>query len=122
MRAGMFLEIGLAAAGAVALAGCSVDYIFATYSAPTVTPVIVTVGCNTSYEVYDNLKQRTMMVRTNLPADVAALVCRDEPGARPRPWRAVEIHLEKTGRPKCSVVEERRLTATHWEYVYACSA
>lgn len=115
----VWLAAGALAAGASTLAGCSGNYIYAAYGPPA-APVLVTVGCHTTYEVYDNLKQRTMMVRTNVVAGVASALCRDEPGASPPPRRAVEIHLEKTNRPKCTVVEERRLTAIHMEYVYTC--
>lgn len=111
----------LAAAGAAALGGCSTGYIYATYSTP-VAPILVTVGCHTTYEVYENLKTRTMMVRSNVAADVAAVVCRDDPGVGPRPRRAVEIHLQKTNRPACSIGPERRLSPIHWEFPYSCPA
>lgn len=120
MGMGMIAKLWLAAAAASALSGCSANYIVATYG-PPLSPVLVTVGCHTTYEVYDNLKHRTMMVRTNVAAGVAEVICRDA-GASPRPRRAVEIHLEKTARTKCRIVEERRLSALHMEYVYSCTA
>lgn len=119
MGARVMAKVWLAAA-ALALAGCSADYIYASYG-PPLGPVLVTVGCHTTYEVYDNVKQRTMMVRSNVVAGVAEALCGDRAEA-PRPRRAVEIHLEKTNRPNCTVAEERRLSAIHTEYVYACRA
>jgi hypothetical protein len=112
--------LGLAVA-AVSLAGCGIDYIGATYTTP-VGPTIVTVGCNTSYEVYENAKYRTALVRTNVGGELADAFCAEDRHLGPRTRRAVQIHLEKTQRPHCKVVEERKLTAIHWEYVYACES
>jgi hypothetical protein len=112
----------LAVAGLVAAAGagCSVDYIFATYSAP-IAPVIVTVGCNTSFDVFENPKEGRIMVRSNVGADIAEAFCREDAALGPRPRRAVAIHFEKTNRPNCSIVEERKLSPMHWEFSYACA-
>jgi hypothetical protein len=120
MVARVVTRLGLAAA-AVSLAGCGIDYIGANYTAP-VGPTLVTVGCNTTYEVYDNLKNRTAMVRTNLGGELAETFCPEDRHLGPRHRRAVQIHLEKTLRPHCKIVDERRLSAIHWEYVYACPA
>jgi hypothetical protein len=111
-------RLGLAAAAAAALAGCSAGYIFETYG-PPIGPVLVTVGCHTTYEVYDNPKERLIMVRDNVGAAVAGLICRD-PGVVPTPQRAVAYHFEATQRPKCAIVEERKLSPIHREFVYAC--
>jgi hypothetical protein len=108
------------AAAALGLAGCSIDYIGATYTAP-VAPNLITVGCHTTYEVYDNLKHRTMMVRTNPGGEIAEVFCPEDRHLGPRPRRAAQIHLEKSLRPNCRIVDERRLSPMHWEYVYACS-
>jgi hypothetical protein len=109
------------AAAAASLAGCGIDYISRNYTAP-VGPTLVTVGCNTTYEVYDNLKNRTAMVRTDLGGELAEVFCAEDRHLGPRPRRAVQIHFEKTQRPRCQIVEERKLSAIHWEYVYACPA
>ena len=118
MTARVLCSLWLAAAAAAALAGCSAGYIFETYSGP-IAPTLVTVGCHTTYEVYENGKERLIMVRTNVGAEIAGVACRD-PGVRPTPRRAVEYHFETTLRPKCAIVEERKLTPIHWEFVYTC--
>src|SRR4051812_28000251 len=48
---------------AVGAAGCSVGYIYERYGASG--PAIVTVGCHTSYEVWESYRDRTLLVRTN---------------------------------------------------------
>ena len=112
-------RVWLGAAAAAALAGCSAGYIYETYG-PPIGPTLVTVGCHTTYEVYDNLKERRIMVRDNVGAAVSGLICRD-PGVAPSPQRAVAYFFEMTQRPKCAVVEERTLTPVHREFVYACA-
>jgi hypothetical protein len=116
MKAGVLCRLGMLAAAAAALAGCSAGYIYETYG-PPIAPALVTVGCHTTYEVYDNLKERRIMVRDHIGSAVAGMICRD-PGVVPTPRRAVEYHLEV--RPKCAIVEERSLTPIHREFVYAC--
>jgi hypothetical protein len=113
-------RIGVALAAAIGLAGCSAGYIYATYGPPIVV-ALITVGCHTTYEVYENSKERLIMVRTNVGTQIASAVCRD-PGVTPTPRRAVEYHFEATNRPKCSLAEERKLSPIHWEYVYSCPA
>jgi hypothetical protein len=113
-------RLALAGAVAAAGAGCSADYIFATYSAP-VGPTIVTVDCNVSYEVFENVKERKIMVRSSPGAELTDAICRADPALGPRPRRAVLAHFEKTKRTNCAIVEERRLSAIHWEYVLACT-
>ena len=118
MKARVLCRLWIVAATAAALAGCSAGYIYATYG-PPIAPVLVTVGCHTTYEVYDNPKERRIMVRDNLGAAIAGMICRD-PGVVPTPRRAVEYHFEATQRPACTVVEERSLSPIHREFVYAC--
>ena len=113
-------RIGAGLAVAIGLAGCSAGYIYATYGPPIVV-ALITVGCHTTYEVYENSKERLIMVRTNVGTQIASAVCRD-PGVTPTPRRAVEYHFEATNRPKCSLAEERKLSPIHWEYVYSCPA
>ena len=120
MGARVFMGLGLAAA-AVSLAGCGFDYIGANYTGP-VGPTLVTVGCNTTYEVYDNVKNRTAMVRTNPGGELAEAFCAEDRHLGPRHRRAVQIHFEKSLRPQCRIIDERRLSPIHWEYVYACPA
>ena len=93
-------RIGAGLAAAIGLAGCSAGYIYATYG-PPLGPTLVTVGCHTTYEVYENAKERLIMVRTNVGTQIASVVCRD-PGVTPTPRRAVEYHFEATNRPKCT--------------------
>jgi hypothetical protein len=119
MKARVLYRAWLAAAIAAAAAGCSAGYMFETYG-NTTYPAVITVGCHTSYEVYDNQKERVMMVRKNVGTEIARAVCRDEPGASPPPRRAAELHLENSWRPQCVIVEERRLTPLHQEFVYTC--
>jgi hypothetical protein len=114
-------KLWLATAAAISAAGCGIDYIGANYARPG-GPTLVTVGCNTTYEVYDNWKNRTAMVRTNVGGELAEAFCAEDRHLGPRPRRAVQIHLEKTFRPKCQIVDERKLSAIHWEFVYACQA
>ena len=118
MKAGVLCRLWTVAAAAAALSGCSAGYIYETYG-PPIGPSLVTVGCHTTYDVYDNLKERRMMVRTNVGTAVAGVICRD-PGATPTARRAVEYYFEATLRPKCAIVEERSLTPIHQEFVYAC--
>jgi hypothetical protein len=109
--------VGLAAA--LGLAGCGIDHIGTTYTLP-VGPGLVTVGCNTTYEVYDNVKYRTAMVRTNIAGELADAFCPEDRHLGPRPRRALQIYLDRSSRAHCKIVEERKLTAIHWEYVYSC--
>jgi hypothetical protein len=113
-------RLALAAGLAVAGAGCSAEYIFATYS-PPVGPMPITVDCHVSYDVFDNPKERTIMVRSSPGVELAAAVCPGDPALGSRPRRAVATFFEKTKRPNCAVVDERQLSSLHWEYVYACT-
>ncbi|HEX8166192.1 MAG TPA: hypothetical protein VF601_10450 [Beijerinckiaceae bacterium] len=118
MKARVLCRLWLAATAAATVAGCSAGYIFETYG-PPIGPALVTVGCHTTYEVYENPKERVIMVRDNLGAAVAGVACRD-PGVAPTPRRAVEYHFETTLRPNCAIVEERKLSPIHVEFVYVC--
>ena len=120
MGARVTLRLWLAAAAAIPAGSCMIDYMAATYTGP-VGPAPVTVGCHTTYDVYDNPKQRTMMVRTNIAGELAEAFCPEDRHLGPRPRRAVQIYLEKTSKANCRIVDERRLTPAHWEYAYACS-
>jgi hypothetical protein len=107
---------------AVGAAGCSVGYIDERYGASG--PAIVTVGCHTSYEVWESYRDRTLLVRTNPQASIAAAICTDDfpPGAPPqaRLRRAAEVHFINTKRPKCQVTEGRSLSPIHSEFSYIC--
>jgi hypothetical protein len=118
MSARVLGRIGTAVALAGGLAGCAAGYIYANYG-PPIIPVLITVGCHTTYEVYENPKERLIMVRDNLGAAIAGAICRD-PGVTPTPRRAVEYHFDASNRPKCTIIEERKLSPVHWEYVYRC--
>jgi hypothetical protein len=121
MGARVMARLWLAVGMAIVVSGCAFDYIGATYTAPVVKPELVTVGCNTTYEVYDNRKHQTMMVRTNIGGELAEAICPEDRHLGPRMRRAVQIHLEKTMRPECRIVDERKLSPIHWEYAYACA-
>lgn len=107
----------------IAVSGCSVGYIVEHYGATGAT--IVTVACHSAYEVYENARDRTILVRTNIGAAVTERVCRDDlpPGAPPqaRLERAVEIYFATTNRPKCRTTERRELSPIHSEFSYTCS-
>jgi hypothetical protein len=108
---------------AVAAAGCSVGYIYERYGASGAA--IVTVGCHTSYEVWESYRDRTLLVRTNVQAGIAGAVCTDDvpPGAPPqsRLQRAAEEYFIITKRPKCRITEARPLSPIHSEFAYACA-
>jgi hypothetical protein len=106
---------------ALATSACSVGYIYERYGATA--PAIVTVGCHSSYEVFENLRDRTIMVRTNAGASIAGLVCTDDlPPGTPssRLERAVDVHFANTNRPKCRITERRELSPIHSEFSYVC--
>src|SRR3954465_15471683 len=58
-------RIGAGLAVAAGVAGGSAGSLFHTY-APPIAVTLITVGCHTTYEVYENTKERLIMVRDNV--------------------------------------------------------
>ena len=107
---------------ACAASGCSVGYIYERYGATGAS--IVTVGCHTSYEVWESYRDRTVLVRTNAPAAVAGLVCTEDlpPGApaEARLRRAAELYFINAKRGQCRITDGRSLSPLHSEFSYNC--
>ena len=119
---GTVSRLCLAGALALAAAGCSAGYILGAYGNAPVR--IVTIGCNTTYEVYENAQARTVMVRTNVGAELGGIICSDPAlagGAHlARLQRAADRFFENMKRPHCRTVEGRSLSPIHAEFAYAC--
>ena len=107
---------------ACAACGCSAGYIYQRYGAAGAS--IVTVGCHTSYEVWESYRDRTVLVRTNAQAAIAAAVCTDDvpPGAPPeaRLRRAAELYFINGKRGQCRIIDGRSLSPIHSEFTYSC--
>lgn len=118
------LVLGLAAAVAGCNAGSSVDvfaHISGTYV--TLTPQVVTIGCNEPYEVYDRREGRRMLVVSNAPREIAGCgLDGADPDAtrRLRLRTAAETFLRETRREECRLSGETPFTDLMTEFPYTC--
>lgn len=103
--------------------GCTgFAYISKTYV--SLTPQIVTIGCNEPYEVYDQRRARRMLVVSNGLREVAGCGLDDQDPASSRPKRfraAARAYLDETVRDQCRITGETVFTDLQTEFAYACA-
>lgn len=122
------LAIPLALGLSLAATGCTgFSYISKTYV--SLTPQIVTIGCNEPYEVYDQRQKRTMLVVSNGLREVTGCgigersAGRDPAATRMQRFReAARTYLDETVREDCRITGETIFTDLQTEFTYACSA
>lgn len=119
------LAASAALAGALVLAGCgdfdtTFGVISATYA--TLTPQVVTTGCNDPYEVYDRREARRFLIVSNGFREIAGCGVEGDPAAtrRARFREAAETYLRETRREACRIATENAFTDLHTEFTYTC--
>ena len=115
-------RLTIAAALAATAAGCNgFGHISGTYV--TLTPQVVTIGCNEPYEVYDRREGRKMLIVSNALREIAGCgLDGADPAAsaRLRFRTAAETYLRETQREACRLGEETVFGALQTEFVYSC--
>lgn len=110
------------------IAGCnSFAYVSRTYV--SLTPQVVTIGCNEPYEVYDNRQRRKMLVVSNALREVTGCdiggpsADRDPAVTRPARFRtAARAYLDETVREDCTLAGETVFSDLQTEFAYTCAA
>ena len=120
---GKRLAVPLVLVLGVGLTGCTgFAYISKTYV--SLTPQVVTIGCNEPYEVYDQRRARRMLVVSNGLREVAGCGLDDQGAALSRPKRfraAARAYLDETVRDQCRITGETVFTDLQTEFAYACA-
>ena len=120
---GKRLAVPLVLVLGVGLTGCTgFAYISKTYV--SLTPQVVTIGCNEPYEVYDQRRARRMLVVSNGLREVAGCGLDDEDPALSHPKRfrtAARAYLDETVRDQCRITGETVLTDLQTEFAYSCA-
>ena len=120
------LRLGLTLALAGTAAGCNgFGYISGTYV--TLSPQVVTIGCNEPYEIYDRRDGRKMLVVSNALREVAGCGLAEDGGAadpavsrRLRFRTAAETFLRESQRDACRIGEETVFGTLQTEFTYVC--
>ncbi|WP_200938192.1 hypothetical protein [Methylobacterium sp. Leaf108] len=106
-----------------AVSGCTgFAYISKTYV--SLTPQVVTIGCNDPYEVYDQRRARRMLIVSNGPREIAGCGLDGESPEASRPKRfraAARAYLDETVREQCRITGEIVFTDLQTEFAYACA-
>jgi hypothetical protein len=118
--------LALVCALGFAVTGCTgFSYISKTYV--SLTPQVVTIGCNDPYEIYDQRQQRRMLVVSNALREVTGCGLggryegRDPAETRTQRFRlAARTYLDETVREDCQITGETIFTDLQSEFVYAC--
>lgn len=113
---------------ALALTGCnSFAYVSKTYV--SLTPQVVTIGCNEPYEVYDNRQRRKMLIVSNSLREVAGCgIGEAHAGQTPLESRAARFreaartYLDETVREDCRISGETVFADLQTEFSYTCAA
>ncbi|GEP04139.1 hypothetical protein [Methylobacterium oxalidis] len=111
----------------LSVAGCTgFSYISKTYV--SLTPQVVTIGCNDPYEVYDQRQQRRMLIVSNALREVTGCGIGDryaghDPAAtRTERFRlAARTYLDETLREDCRISGETIFTDLQTEFAYTCA-
>jgi hypothetical protein len=111
----------------LAASGCTgFSYISRTYV--SLTPQVVTIGCNDPYEVYDQRQQRRMLIVSNALREVTGCgigdryAGRDPAASRAERFRlAARAYLDETVREDCRITGETVFTDLQTEFAYACA-
>lgn len=124
MRTGPGRLALVAVAGAVAAAaGCTeFSYISKTYVG--LQPQVVTIGCNAPYEVYDQRRERKVLIVSNNLREIAGCGMEGQDPALTRRRRfseAASTYLKETARETCTIVGETVFTDLQTEFVYSCA-
>ncbi|TXN40968.1 hypothetical protein FV232_07100 [Methylobacterium sp. WL30] len=122
------LAFVIAVATGLAVTGCTgFSHISKTYV--SLTPQVVTISCNDPYEVYDQRKQRRMLIVSNAVREFTGCGIGDryadrDPGeTRAARFRlAARTYLDETVREDCRITGETVFTDLQTEFVYACGA
>ncbi len=107
--------------------GCnSFSYVSRTYV--SLTPQVVTIGCNEPYEVYDNRQKRKMLIVSNALREVTgcdigtAAAAQDPVATRPARFRtAARAYLDETVREDCTLAGETVFSDLQTEFAYTCA-
>ena len=111
---------------ALAASGCTgFSYISKTYV--SLTPQVVTIGCNDPYEVYDQRQKRRMLIVSDALREVTGCgigegyAGRDPGETRAARFRlAARTYLDETLREDCRITGETVFTDLQTEFAYAC--
>ncbi|GBU18544.1 MULTISPECIES: hypothetical protein [Methylobacterium] len=120
-------SLALIVAAGLTLAGCTgFAYISKTYV--SLTPQVVTIGCNEPYEVFDQRQQRRMLIVSNALREVTGCgigergAGRDPAATRTERFRlAARTYLDETVREDCKISGETIFTDLQTEFRYTCS-
>ena len=121
------LAFSLAVALGLSASGCTgFSYISKTYV--SLTPQVVTIGCNDPYEVYDQRQQRRILIVSNGLREVTGCgigegyAGRDPGETRAARFRlAARSYLDETVREACKITGETVFTDLQTEFVYTCA-
>ena len=121
------IALPLAVAASLAVSGCTgFAYLSKTYV--SLTPQVVTIGCNEPYEVYDNRQRRRLLVVSNALREVAGCGIgernegRDPAESRTTRFRAAaRAYLDETVREDCRITGETVFADLQTEFTYACA-
>ena len=121
------IALPLALAASLAVSGCTgFAYLSKTYV--SLTPQVVTIGCNEPYEIYDNRQRRRLLVVSNALREVTGCgVGERNEGRDPAETRitrfrtAARTYLDETVREDCRITGETVFADLQTEFVYACA-
>lgn len=122
------LSIPVLLAAAAALSGC-IEFSYLSKTYVSLTPQVVTIGCNDPYEVYDQRRVRKMLIVSNALREVAGcgiderLAGVDPAATRSTRFReAARTYLDETVREDCRITGETVFTDLQTEFAYSCAA
>ena len=117
------LVLGLA----LAVSGCN-SFAYVSKNYVSLTPQVVSIGCNEPYEVYDNRQRRRMLVVSNDLRELAGCGIGDRfAGGDPAASRATRFraaaraYLDETVREECRITGETVFTDLQTEFAYSCA-
>lgn len=121
LSASMTLLLGLAVSGCTGFSYISKTYV-------SLTPQVVTIGCNDPYQVYDQRQERRMLVVSNALREVTGCgisdlyAGRDPSQTRSERFRlAARTFLDETVRQDCRITGETVFTDLQTEFGYTCA-
>lgn len=121
-RIAILLGVGLVVSGCNSFAYISKTYV-------SLTPQVVTIGCNEPYEIFDNRQRRKLLVVSNSLREVAGCDVGEryagqsvEASRAARFREAARTYLDETVREDCRIVGETVFADLQTEFAYSCAA
>ena len=121
-RLALFLAVALGVSGCTGFSYISKTYV-------SLSPQVVTIGCNDPYEVYDQRQQRRMLVVSNAVREFTGCGIgerhegREPAASRTERFRlAARTYLDETVREDCKLAGETIFTDLQTEFRYTCDA